>query len=493
MKLFPSFGLSFLITTTFLVLIFASCKKEDVINHDSSLKLGFSADSVIFDTVFTTIGSVTKHLMIYNKSGNKLNISNINLAGGTSSAYRINLDGEPGSSFSDIEINGNDSLYLFVRVTINPLDNNNPYVVEDELTFFTNGNEQHVKLIAWGQDAHYIVADTYSSVFPKYKIVADSLETVHWTNDRPYVIYGYAVVNSYGTLIIDEGARIYFHDGGGLWAYSDGLLQVKGTIENPVTFQGDRLESSYDELPGQWDRIWLMESTPGTDHLIENAVIKNGFIGLQTESFIHYANNRVILHNVIIKNMNGFGIFSRVYNIEATNTVLANCGGYCLAVTGGGYFNFKQSTIGNFWPYSARNNPSVYINNYLLDTLDNPVPYALNFTLANSIVYGSNRDEFETDLVGGADSLYFLSHSLVRSTRKMEDGVNFQDILRNKDPLYKDVSVNDYRLDTLSPAIDYGDPAVAVEVPYDILNNLRLNHPDAGAYQFMPGQEKKQD
>jgi hypothetical protein len=491
--LFPSFGLSFLITTTFLVLIFASCKKEDVINHDSSLKLGFSADSVIFDTVFTTIGSVTKRLMIYNKSDNKLIISNINLTGGTSSAYRINLDGEPGSSFSDIEINGNDSLYLFVRVTINPQDNNNPYVVEDELTFFTNGNEQHVKLIAWGQDAHYIVADTYSSVFPKYKIVADSLETVHWTNERPYVIYGYAVIDSYGTLIIDEGARIYFHDGGGLWAYSDGLLQVKGTIENPVTFQGDRLEADYDELPGQWDRIWLMESTPGTDHLIENAVIKNGFIGLQTESFIHYANNRVILHNVIIENMNGFGIFSRVYNIEATNTVLANCGGYCLAVTGGGYFNFKQSTIGNFWPYSARNNPAVYINNYLLDSLENPIPYALNFTLTNSIVYGSNKDEFETDMVGGADSLYYLSHSLVRSTRTMENGVNYETILRNEDPLFKDVTVNDYRLDTLSPAIDYGDPAIATEVPYDLLNNLRLNHPDAGAYQFMPGQRDKQD
>ncbi|MDP2721200.1 MAG: hypothetical protein Q8O72_00470 [Bacteroidales bacterium] len=491
MKLSPSFGLSFLITTTFLVLIFASCKKEDAINHDSSLKLGFSADSVIFDTVFTTIGSVTKRLMIYNKSDNKLIISNINLTGGTSSAYRINLDGEPGSSFSDVEINGNDSLYLFVRVTINPLDNNNPYVVEDELSFFTNGNEQHVKLIAWGQDAHYIVADTYSSVFPKYKIVADSLETVHWTNDRPYVIYGYAVINSYGTLIIDEGARIYFHDGGGLWAYSDGLLQVKGTLENPVTFQGDRLESSYDELPGQWDRIWLMESTPGTDHLIENAVIKNGYIGLQSESFIHYANNLVKLHNVIIENMSRSGILSHIYNIEASNTILANCGGFCLEIYGGGYFNFKQSTIGNFWPYSARNNPAVYINNYLLDTLDNPIPYALNFTLANSIVYGSNKDEFEADMVGGADSLYFLSHSLVRSTRKMEDGINYESILRNEDPLFKDVTVNDYRLDTLSPAIDYGDPAVAVEVPYDILNNQRLNHPDAGAYQFMPGQEKK--
>lgn len=491
MKISQHIRLFLVIVPVAVILVLSSCKKEDILSNSSSLKLTFSADSVIFDTVFTSVGSVTKRLMIYNKSSNKLNISNINLAGGQLSPYRVNLDGEAGSSFTDVVINGNDSLFVFVRVTIDPNDANNPYIVEDELTFLTNGNEQQIKLVSWGQNAHYIVADTYSSIFPKYKVVADSLETVHWINDLPYVIYGYAVINSYGSLIIEEGVRVHFHDGGGLWAYADGQLQVLGTQENPVTFQGDRMEAGFDELPGQWDRIWLMESQPGTDHIIENAVIKNGYIGIQTESFLRLAQNKVKLHNVIIKNMNGFGIFSRVYNIEGENMVIANCGGYCLAITGGGNYDFKQSTFANFWHYSARNNPAILINNYLLDSLENPVAIPINFNLTNSIVYGSNKDEFLTDLDGGADSLYFLSHCVVKNSFKMDNPVNYETILRNEDPLFFDISQNDYRLDTLSPAIGIGDPAIALEVPYDLLGNTRLNHPDDGAYQFMPGQEKK--
>ncbi len=491
MKLFQIIRASIIVLSVGLILILGSCKKDDVISTDGSLKLGFSTDSVIFDTVFTTIGSVTKRLMIYNTSDNKLNISNISLAGGNLSPYRINLDGEAGAAFSDIVINGNDSLYMFVRVTIDPSNVNNPYVVEDELLFSTNGNNQQVKLVAWGQDAHYIVADTYIQGFPKFKVVADSLEEVHWTAERPYVIYGYAVINSYGSLIIDEGARIYFHAGGGLWAYSDGQLQVLGTQTNPVTFQGDRLESAYDDVPGQWDRIWLMESRPGTNHVIKNALIKNGFIGLQTESFLRYAENIVSLENVIIQNMNGYGIFSRQYNIIAENTVVANCGGYCLAVVGGGYFDFKQSTFANYWYHSARNTPAVLINNYFLDSLDNPLPVPIQFNLANSIIYGANEEEFLTDLNGGADSLYFLNHCLVKTGLKMENPDNFEAILRNEDPLFKDYRTNDYRLDTLSPAIGIGDPTIAVDVPLDILGNVRLNHPDDGAYQFVPGQEKR--
>ncbi len=470
-----------------------SCKKQDALSTDTSLKLSFSADSVIFDTVFTTVGSITKQLMIYNKSDNKLNICNISLSGGAASAFRINLDGEAGDSFSEIEINGNDSLYVFVRVTINPQDQNSPYIVEDELFFYTNGNEQTVKLVAWGQDAHYIIADTYIDGFPKFKVVADSLETVTWTNDKPYVVYGYAVINSYGTLILEEGVRVHFHDGGGLWAYADSQLQVMGSQENPVTFQGDRLEQNYAELPGQWDRIWLMESRQGTDHIINNAIIKNGFIGLQTESFLRFATNKVKLKNVVISNMNGYGLFSRVYNTEADNLVVTNCGGYCMAILGGGNHSFVQSTVANYWPYSARNNPSILINNYLLDSLDNPVSFPINFNLANSIVYGSNKDEFLTDMDGGADSLYYLSYSLLKSTLKMDNPDFYTSILRNEDPLFFNISDNDYRLDTLSPAIDIGDPAIALQSPTDILGTSRLNHPDAGAYQFVPGQVKQVD
>ncbi len=468
-----------------------SCKKENIVSDDPGLKLSFSSDSIIFDTVFTSVGSVTKQIRVYNKSNNSLKISKITLASGNQSAFRINIDGEAGDSFDNIELAGGDSLYIFARVTINPQDQSNPYVVEDDINFLTNGNSQTVKLVAWGQDANYIVADRHIDGLPPFKIVADSLETVRWTNEKPYIIYGYAVIDSYGKLIIEQGTNIYFHSGGGLWAYVDGVLNVLGTIDEPVTFQGDRLEEFYNNVPGQWDRIWLMEGRSGSDHIIENAVIKNGFIGIQAESFTRVTENAVRLHNVIVENMNGIGLFSRIFNIIATNTVIANCGAYNVAFTGGGYYRFAQSTIAGYWPHSVRNTPAVFINNFLLDSIGDPVAFPINFNMDNTILYGVNTDEFETEMDGGADSLYFLNSCIVRSGREFTDADYYTNVLVNEDPLFLDTEKNDYRIDSLSPAVGIADLAIAVEIPDDILGNSRLPEPDLGAYQFLPGQSNE--
>jgi len=433
---FMHFNKSILFTVFLIIivfsLIFTSCRKDNI-DTDPSLKLSFSNDSIIFDTVFTTLGSATHKLMVYNHSNNKISISNVRMMGGSGSPFRINLDGEAGYQFSDIDIAANDSLYLFARVTINPDDVNNPFVVEDEISFQTNGNEQSVKLVAWGQNANYILADTYSPNFPPYKIVADSLQTVTWTSEKPYVIYGYAVINSYGKLIIQEGTKVYFHKDGGLWAYVDGVLKVMGTRDNIVSFGGDRLESFYDDVPGQWDRIWLMEGRAGEDHEIHNAIIENGYIGVQAESFLRPTENKVILDNVIIQNMDGIGIFSRLFNIEAQNVVVANCGGYCLGLTLGGNYSFKQTTVADYWPYSIRNTPAVYLNNYTSDTLGNPVPFPMNFNFGNGIIYGYNQNEFETEMNGGADSLYYLSNCILKTTKNISNPDNFNKILKKPD------------------------------------------------------------
>jgi hypothetical protein len=478
----------FFVVLVFLTVVFSSCRKEITTDENPSITLSFSNDSIIFDTVFTTLGSATQTLMVYNQSSSRIKISNLQLAGGQNSAYRVNVDGQAGSAFTDIEINGGDSIYIFTRVTIDPNNLNNPFVVEDSLMFLTNGNQQKVKLVAWGQNANYILADNFSPGFPAYKIVADSMETVTWTNEKPYVVYGYAVIDSYGELIIEQGTKVYFHEGSGLWAYVDGVLKVNGTLENPVYFGGDRLEDFYSDIPGQWDRIWLMEGRAGFDHEIHNALIENGFIGVQAESFLRSTENKLVMHNVTVRNMTGMGIFSRVFAIEGTNTVLANCGGYCMALTGGGYYDFRQSTIANYWSYSIRNTPAVYINNFLVDTNDNAIPIPMNYTLANSIVYGYNQNEFEAEMVGEADSLYYLTNIVLKSNSNISNPDNYNQILKNQDPKFVDYQENDYRLDTLSPAIGFGNPEIAETVPFDILGNSRLESADLGAYEFIPGQ-----
>jgi len=473
------------------LLLNSSCRKEIIYNPDPAIKLSFSNDSIIFDTVFTSLGSATHRLMVYNPTKSNIQIADIHLGGGSQSRFRINVDGEAGYDKKNVELRAGDSLFIFARVTIDPNNAANSFVVEDSIQFITNGNKQNIKLVAWGKNAHYILADHIQAGFPSYKIIADSLQTTQWTADKPYVVYGYALVNSYGELNIEAGTHIYFHKNSGLWIYADGRLQVLGTQENPVVFQGDRLESGYSELPGQWDRIWIMEGRKGQDNLIKNVVIKNGFIGVQAESFFQPTQNKLQLENVIIENMNGAGILSRHYKIDAQNMVVANCGGYCLALTGGGDYTFTQSTLANYWPYSIRNNPAVFLNNFLPDTNNQPVPYPMHFQLGNSIIYGYNQNEFGTQMVAGADSSYLLDHCLIKTGLNMDDPDYFNKIIKNKDPKFLNSETLDFRLDSLSPAIGQGDPALSVSAPNDILGNPRGSKPDLGAYQFEPNQSKQ--
>lgn len=483
----------FLLLAAILLLFTFSCRKEDSFSTDPSIQLSFSNDSIIFDTVFTSLGSATHRLMIYNESKSNIKISNIRVEQGSSSAFRINVDGQSGTTFEDMEIKGGDSLYIFARVTIDPTNANNPFVMEDQIRFLTNTNEQSVKLVAWGQNANYILADRIVAGFPPFHIVADSLETTVWTNEKPYVIYGYALINSYGELQINEGTRIYFHKNSGLWSYSDGTLKVYGTRENPVHFSGDRLEEFYKDIPGQWDRIWLMDGRPGHDHEFHNVIIENGFIGIQAESFLRVTENKVILKDVIIQNMTGIGLFTRIYNVDGENMVLGNCGAYSAALTGGGKYDFRQSTVANYWGESGvvRNTPALYVNNFIPDSLDKPIPFPVEFSMSNSIVYGYNKNEFDADMVGGADSIYRFDYAILKTALNLSNTTNYNNILKNEDPLFVDPQLFDYRIDTLSPAIGYGDLNIAATVPFDILGYPRTESADLGAYQFVPGQTSK--
>lgn len=471
------------------LVVFASCQKKPYFALDNSLKVSFSTDTITFDTVFTSIGSSTRHLMVYNNNEENIKISSLRLQGGNQSQFSINVDGESGYEFSDIEVYSKDSIYIFIRVTINPDNQNNPFFVEDKLVFETNNNKQTVSLTAYGQNAIYIIADQEINGFPKFKIVADSLQETRWTAEKPYVIYGYALINSYGTLVIEEGARIHFHDKSGLWAYSEGQLRVEGTKENPVVFQGDRLEDYYDNQPGQWDRIWLMEAREDHGHRIENAIIKNGFIGIQAERFLKDNMAPMYIYNTVIDNQTGMGLYANLYNIKAGNFLVSNCGTHALALTGGGEYIFEQATIANYWSQSARTNPSVIFNNIYYNPADQ-MSYAYNFyfEMNNSILYGNQENEFETDFFPGPDTTYIFNNSLLKTIHKNYDPnfVNYNECIFNKDPKFVNKEF-DYHIDSLSPAIGLGNPAYSVDLlQYDLDGVSRNNCPDAGVYQFVP-------
>lgn len=487
-NIFKYFIISFLALT-----LWSSCQKDDLLT-DGDARLVFSEDTILFDTVFASIGSVTKNLRVYNTYDQPIRISSIRLAGGASSTFRLNVNGSPGKVFNDVEIRGGDSIWIFVEVTIDPNNQLLPYIVQDSIVFETNGNIQDIDLVAWGQNANFFVAKKRSPNLPPYVLIDTSLNSsITWDKSLPYVIYGgYAVVDSTQTLTIQQGTQIHFSNSGGLWVYKGGTLKVQGTKEEPVVFQGLRREPFLQEEPGQWDRIWIND---GGQNEIDHAIIKNGFIGLQCETlFAPALPVSLKLTNTQIRNMSGLGIFSRNFKIDGWNDVVSNCGFYNLGLTAGGEYAFTHCTFANFWRYGQRGTPVVYLNNYAVDQNSQPLPVDLaKADFKNCIVYGDNDNELELDFKSGALANHFFSHTLIKADNNTptSDPMHFESIYRNNNPQFKDAFDNDLHLDTLSFSREKGNPAfinpsAVPPMTIDIEGKNRPTggiNPDLGAFE----------
>ncbi len=481
-----------MIITILAIISVSSCKKEELLT-DPSAALEFSDDTIMFDTVFVSIGSVTKNFRIYNRYDQPIKISSIRLANGTASYFRMNVNGLPGKAFSDIEIRSGDSIWVFVEVTIDPNSAVLPYIVQDSIVFETNGNIQDIDLVAWGQNAHFLVAKKQNVNLPPYVLIDTNLNaTINWDNTLPYVVYGgYAVVDSTQTLLIGQGTNIHFSNNAGLWVYKGGTLKVQGTQSDPVIFQGLRREQFLQEEPGQWDRIWIND---GGNNEIDYAIIKNGFIGLQCETlFEPQMTESLKLTNTEIRNMSGLGILARNFVIRGWNNVFSNCGLYTAALTIGGNYEFTHCTFGNYWNFGQRSTPAVYLSNYTVNSSNTIIPADLvKADFKNCIIYGNNDNELELDFESGAAAAFNFSYCIIKADNNTPtSGTGFDNIWRNNDPDFRDIYKNDLTLDTLAFATQKGNPAYIITgltppMESDINGNPRPNggtNPDLGAYE----------
>ncbi len=474
-----------------LIIVSFSCRKDEVIT-DMSAKLSFSTDTLIVDTVFVTIGSTTRRFVVYNRNNQAINISNISLDKGVSSQFRINVDGVSGNTHSNIQIEANDSLFIFVEVTIDPNNALSPFVVEDHISFSTNGNLQKVKLVAWGQNAHYFTPKVFpTNGIPNYSCLDGNCDASQppinqtWINDKPYVIYGYLVIDSLDVLNIAPGVRVYLHNKSGIWVYKDGNLNINGTQPEPVTFQGTRLDYSFRDIPGQWDRIWVNEGS--TNNVFNYAVIKNAYIGIQAETLPFEPNtaissNKLILNNCNISNSSAVGILATNFIIESVNTLITNCGQYNLLVTGGGRYLFNHATIANYWPDGVRQTPAVYAQNYYQDingaTQLRDID-SLNFI--NSIIYGNIDNEFNVQVASPGVINYSVKYSVIKTS--FNGGSYFSNNILNPSisSIFANYTTHNYHLTSGSPAINAGTPS-SVMLDYDGVT--RNNPPDIGAFEY---------
>ena len=490
-----------------VALISVSACRKDFSTIPNFGNLEFSKDTVFLDTIFTNIGSATYSLKVYNRGSAAITIPEIQLENGTSSNYRLNVDGIPGKEFNDIDILAKDSIFVLIETTVAVANETNP-LYTDKILFDNGSNQQVVDLVTLVEDAVFIFPGKDAISMKIDSLTLDGRPTairgrflkdteLTFTKLKPTVIYGYAAVPANKTLTIEAGAHVYFHNNSGLIVDNTGSLKVNGTLSEKVVFEGDRLENNFSNIPGQWGTIWMRAGSKNNE--IKHAQIKNGIIGILIDGIGSSITPTLKLQNTEIYNHSNFGILARETNIEAHNVVIGSAGQASLAATIGGTYNFTHSTFANYWNNSIRPLPAVLINNSFVfinetgqEITETRDLKAANFT--NCIFDGNNNVEFFIDKTGeGGEFNYSIKNCMLKfnDTNNSFEGVaevdfanntKYSDVILNGNPNFRDTQKSDFSIGENSDAINR---AVTTTFKIDFLGTDRTNNPDIGAYQHI--------
>ena len=480
--------------TLIALVILSSCRKSESY-FKGAATLRFSTDTLVFDTVFSTVGSITKRIKVYNDLDKDLQIDEIKLADLNNSPYRLNIDGLESNKAQDVLLRSKDSLHIFIEVTIDPNDSNQPHIHTDSITFLTNGNQQDVNLVAWGQDAHFyygnsfIVLESNNPETPNDTVYFHSIsKTTNWSDDKPHVIYGNVFVHQGGSLTINPASKVYLHHNANIIILEGSSLKILGTPSNPVLVTSDRLDEYYKDIPGQWGRIWL---TGGSyDNIIENATIKNGNIGLYVDTVVNSYDPSLIMKNTVISNHSSYGIRAYSSNIKASNCQINDNGIHDLYLFAGGDYRFSHCTFANY--NSGHSSPSIRMSNYYEDTNGNEQARPMvRADFENCIVYGQLESEIGIESSENTAFNYSFKNCLIKlkaSDFNLSNNPHFSDNIINEDPKFiqtMNAYEYNYELDSLSPAQNTGARSTAYQFRKDFHGNSRLSDegPDIGAYE----------
>ncbi|MBS1613658.1 MAG: hypothetical protein JST49_12630 [Bacteroidetes bacterium] len=447
MKLSHFAKLLFVLMLPFALFMGSGCKKDNF----SGDAITFSTDTLTFDTVFTVLGSTTKKFKVFNNSRDAVTISNINLSRLTGQQFRIMVDGVAGDNFTNVEIPGRDSIYVFVEVTVNPNDQSQPFVIIDDVSFLVNDDVKKVHLQAFGQNAHF-----------HYGEELDTNGTVIWNNDLPHVIVnGDSVPGVYvrcGTkLKIQPGCKIFL--AGGAAMYIEGELEATASNwSDSIVFQGVRLEQYYDDQPGQWSAIiFLRNSTCQPKGTFDHCVINESSYGIYAgaglstniNDYLSTSNRaNVTINNTIVKNSLYHAVYGFNAEVNATNSLFYVSGDHLVNLTLGGDYNFLHCTMYNAGSrYISHEKEVLNLNNALVDNNTNTIYQgALSANFTNSVIWGSLRQEVAYNnypVVVGSSSQYALNF-LYNDIKTNIDTVGLYSISSsgnyNDDPRFKDAA-----------------------------------------------------
>ena len=496
-----------------LIISMSSCR-EDFVFEPSTGDLKFSRDTIYLDTVFSNIGSSTYTLKVYNTSDKDIKIPTISLAKGVGTKYRITVDGMTGYEnrvFRDVELLAKDSMYIFIETTAGIGDANlSDFLYTDQIEFDSGANLQKVELVTLIQDAYFIFPNKQNGIIESIPIGINEDGTVLETNgrnlshthpdngneylfktDKPYVVYGYASVPNGEVLTIPGGARVHFHDGSGLVIQEGGTLNIAGStsvtaaLENEVIFEGDRLEPSFSDVPGQWGTVYLRQGSVNNN--IKNLTLKNAVVGLLIEN----NSGTMTIENTQIYDCSNVGILARAAAIEGKNIVINTAGVATLACTLGGSYEFKHCTFNNNWGSSKQ--VAVLVDNFYKDANDVEVPYVLEqANFRNCIIFGSNQVELLINKsivnpeVNWTTPIFSKCQIKFNNTNnQFTNNPNYSfindtnEIIKNGVADFQNIIKNKLVIGELSNAKGFGED---VGVPFDILGNARNSVFDLGAY-----------
>lgn len=485
--LFKKTGLFTFILFILPALGMVSCIDESI-SGEPNLRLAFSKDTISFDTVFTTLGSSTSKLLVYNPNKKNLKISSIGLAGGKNSSFRLNVDGEvnENNQFTDIEIRAKDSLYIFVEVRVDPLNQNSPAFIEDSIRFLTNANYQAVKLHAYGQDMTILRNDTVR-------------EDRILTGDKPYLVYGNLVVDSAKTLTLEAGTRLYFHKNSSLIVA--GNIIADGTREKPILLRGDRTDKIFENVPynyvsNQWGGVVLLNKRG--NHKFNFVRINSCYTGISLLNKDRNFVPKATITNSVIHNCFKYGLVAQNADLMVANSEISNTGAYSVYLNGGKH-TFIHCTIANYF-----NNSNVRLQTssreanaaVTLMELNKIVPMETIFK--NCVISGSNSEELLI-LTRFEEEFHALFRNCYIRNKKPEKVSNIyqnvtwyepNDIKLFKNNFFDKDKLEYYNFvpDSASRIRGIADMDIAIQYPYDLHGNSRLTDkaPDAGAYEWQP-------
>ena len=431
---------------------FSSCI-EDGVTTAASDQPAFSTDTVRLGTLFTLDASPTKRFIVYNRHDKGLNISSIAFADDPDKHFRLNVDGISGREFHNVEIRGNDSIFIFVEVTLPENGKNIAVDLISHIEFQTNGVSSRLPVKASGRDVTRLRGNT--------RFTANASLSA----EKPYQVFDSIVVEEGATLTVPAGAELFFHDDARIVVH--GTLRVDGTAEKPVAMTGDRsgfvaAAIPYEIMSGQWRGLEF--SPTSTANTISHASIRNSAEGIVLDH-VHSGGTEPALRitNSQVRNTKGYVIEALYSDVVAAGCEFTDAS-LGIALLAGGNHTFSHCTFANYYLFTALGGPALQFIHVSADDADSEVdsetyPY-ITANITNSIIYGNGDDLSHGDL---KDTGIFLTNCLLKSSGTNDD--NFINCLWDTDPLYftdREAYIFDYRLRAGSPAIGAGDPSLTL-------------------------------